>query len=116
VAVERLAVGESELRTLDDGVDVVDGAEAHALEVETVEERQLLQEDGRLTPRSRLADGRTAELPRDRALDCRRIGREVVPGQEAAVSLAHSVTGVGDEPAIPDVAGPLDLVLARPTP
>src|SRR5262249_37886423 len=102
-------------RTLDDGVDVVDGAETHTLEVEAVEERELLQEDRCLAPRSRFTDGRAAELVRDRALDRRRIRREVVARQEAAVPLARPVEGVGDDPAVPDVASALDLVLARPT-
>src|SRR5207244_8783702 len=56
VSVPRLPVRERELGAFDDGVDEVGARDAHPGEVKAFEERQLLEEDGALSPRPGLED------------------------------------------------------------
>ena len=71
VAVERVAVGERELRALDDRVDVLGRADAEGREVEPGEQGELLQQDRPLPPRPGLADRVAVVVVGDRRLDRR---------------------------------------------
>ena len=105
VAVPGLAVGERELRALDDRVD-----EVRALavaEVEAVEQRQLLQEDRPLAPRPGLEDLPAVVGARDRLLDRRLPRGEVV----AVEQRARPGDRLGDEAAVEDVARGLELAV-----
>ena len=76
VAVERVAVGERELRALRDDVDELGRRELG--EVEALEQRELLEPDGPGRPRQRLADGQPAVLERGDRLERRAPPRQVV--------------------------------------
>ena len=85
VAVILLAIGERELRHLGDGMDVVDAVRLETREVETGEERELLEEDRPLTPRAALVDGVAAVVERDRLLDVRLVLLEIDAREKSAV-------------------------------
>src|SRR5215211_1268471 len=122
IAVPRLAVGERELRALDDGVDELSSHTVEQAHVEAVEERQLLEEDRPLTPRAGLGDAPAVVVELDGRLERRLPGSEVVAGEERAVPPARAVHRLGvlevrgdrlrDKPAVEGVACLLDLSLA----
>ena len=95
VAVERLAVGEGELRALGDDVDELGRRELG--EVEAVEQRELLQAHRPGRPRQRLADGQPAVLERGDRLERRPPARHVVAGEQAALGGDEAVDLLGDE-------------------
>ncbi len=114
VAVERLPVGERELRALDDRVDVLGRADAEGREVEPGEQGELLQQDRPLPPRPGLADRVAVVVVGDRRLDRRLPAGEIAAGDETAVRRAEAVDLVGDEATIEGVSSPVDPVLAAP--
>ena len=111
VAVERVTVGEGELRALRDDVDELRRRELG--EVEAVEERQLLQADRPGSPGQRLADGEAAVLERGDRLERRPPASHVVAGQEAVLGGDEAVDLLGDEALVVGAPRFLDLLLAR---
>jgi hypothetical protein len=77
VAVPGLAVGEGELCALSDGVYPFRARLAHGDEVESLEQPELLEEDGRLAPRACLEDLVAVVVDRQRLLPGRRPVAEV---------------------------------------
>ena len=69
VAVQRVSVGERELRALGDDVDELGLRELG--EVEALQERELLESDGACPPGAGLADGEPAVVERRRGLEAR---------------------------------------------
>ena len=114
IAVERLAVGERELRALDDRVDVLGRADADGREVEPGEQGELLQEDRALTPRPGLADRVPVVVEGDRRLDRRLPARKIPAREETAVLGAEAIDLVGDEAPVESVSRPVDPGLPAP--
>src|SRR5262249_33741230 len=112
VSVERVAVGERELRALGDDVHELGLGEFR--DVEALEERELLETDGARTPGTRLADREPAVLVGADRLDRRLPLREVLACEQAALGRTEAVDLVGDEPLVEEPASTLDLLLARP--
>ena len=114
VAVERLAVGERELRALDDGVDAL--ARRHRREVEAGQQRELLEHHRALPPRAGLADGVAVVVERDRRLERRLPARHVVAAQQPVLGREEAVDRLRDPAAVEGVAGGVDARLARVSP
>ena len=113
-AVERLAVGERELRALDDGVDAL--ARRHRREVEAGQQRELLEHHRALSPRAGLADRVAVVVERDRRLERRLPARHVVAAQQPVLGREEVVDRLRDPAAVEGVAGGVDARLARVSP
>ena len=122
IAVPGLAVGEGELGAFDDEMDKIRPERVEAVEIETLQQRQLLQQHRPLAPRAALGDRVAAIVEGDRRLDRRLPARHVVAGQQPAMAAAgdvehffapaETVDRLGDKAAVPRVAGALDLAVA----
>ena len=123
VAVIGLAIGEGELRALDERVHEVRAERVHRREIEVLEQRELLEEDRALAPGPAFEHRVAVIVERDRVFDARLPAGEVVGREEAAMALARGVEHfveaeepvdrLGDEAAVPGVAGGVDPGLAR---
>src|ERR1700719_2911469 len=121
IAVEFLAIRESELRGLHHGVDEFRAGDIEPFEPETLEQRQLLQHHGPLRPRPRLAYRVAAILVGERRLDGGLPARHVLSGEYAAIAFptgvhdllaaAETIDRLGDKTLRPYLAGALDFLL-----
>ena len=94
------------------------------VEVETLQQRQLLQQHRTLAPRAALDDRVAVIIVGQRRLDRRLPARHVVGGQQPAMPPARGVEHLlgaaeafdrlGDKAAIPGVAGAVDQLFAGP--
>ena len=119
IAVERFAVGKSELGAFDLQMDEVGAGGIETVEVEALEQRELLQHHRALAPRPGLAHRVAAVVVGQRRFDARRPARHVVGGEHAAVArsarvhhllrAAETIDRFGDESVRPGFARPLDL-------
>src|SRR5207247_2722565 len=106
--------GERELRALRDHVDELGLREL--AEVESLQERKLLQPHRACAPRPRLADGEPSVLVGDHRLEDRLPAGQVLPGQQAALGDAAATDLLRHEALVEETACLLDLRLARPAP
>src|SRR5215469_12473904 len=122
IAVIGVAIGEGELRAFRNGVNEFCARWPHRFEIESLQKRQLLEENRSLAPRSGLADPIVAVVVDDRLFDARTPDGHVVAAEEPAMALAggvlerspaeEAVDGFGDEALVPDAARRLDLAEA----
>src|SRR5919197_3988260 len=120
IAIEFFAIGVGELRALDQEVDEIGARGIGAVEVETLEQRQLLQHHRTLRPWARLADGVAAVVVGERRLDMSMPARHVLAREHAAMGLTAGVHhGLGAAEAVEcwrKRASPVAMVaLARST-
>jgi len=113
IAVERVPVGEGELRALGDDVD--ERGLGELLEIEALQKREL-QANRACSPRARLADGEPAVVERDDGLERRVPGGHVLAGEEASLCRAEAVDLLRDEALVESAASALDLLLPRSAP
>ena len=112
VAVPGLAVGERQLCALDHGVDQL--RRRCRAEVEAFQQGELLQEHRALSPGTGLEDGVAAVVERQRPLERGLPAGHVVAGEKTVLRAHEGAYGLGDEAAVPGVAGARQLLLARP--
>src|SRR5262249_28250729 len=103
----------------DDGVDELRATRSGIVEVETVEQRQLLQENWALAPWTGFADSKAAESETDRVLHAGPPARHVRTGQQASVrppgdvhdlvAARERVDRLGHEPLVPRSPRRFDL-------
>ena len=105
VAVPRLAIGERELRALGHRVHVLGARMAEGGEIESFEQAELLEEHGRLAPRTCLEHGQAVVVDREGLLVRRPPVAEILLREQPRVPLARAVhpllgleaqEGVGD--------------------
>ena len=109
IAVARLAVCERELCALEPGMERVDRLEPHRAQVESLQQPQLLQEDGSLAPGRALEDARAAVGHRYGILDRALVGGQILCHQQPRVRLPAHVADLVLEEAL-DPFGRTSLV------
>ncbi len=103
-------------------MDEIRAERVEAVEIEALQQRQLLQQHRPLAPRTGLGQCVAAVVEGQRRFDGRLPARQVVAGQQPAMTAAggvehllapaETVDSLGDKAAIPRPAGALDLPLA----
>src|SRR5262249_15664994 len=122
VTIPSLAVGKGKLGAFDDDMNEIRTERVEIVEVESFEQRQLLEQNRSLAPRTSLGHGVAVivegERRFDRGLPARHIGSCQQPavaaagGVEHLLTTAETVDRLGDKTAVPRLAGTLDLSVA----
>jgi hypothetical protein len=107
-------------------VNEVRAERVEIVEIEALEQRQLLEQNRALAPRAAFRDSVAAIIEGERRFDGSFPAREIVAGQQSAMTApgdvkhlfvpAEPVDRLGDKAAIPGIAGALDLAFARTIP
>src|SRR5262249_22620287 len=88
IAVERLAIGISKLRSLDDEMNEIGPGRIETVEIESFEQCKLLHGYRSLAPRTGLAHGVAFVVVGQWRFDVRRPARHIVASEHAAVAIA----------------------------